>query len=67
MLDDALGLEAFAVHHVAGLEGLLETLHVDGQVLHVVDVLEARELRQTTSERRLTALEACTPAKHHED
>ena len=58
MLDDALGLQGSTVDDVAGLELLLETGDVDGQVLHAVDVAEAGQLRQTTGQRGLAALEA---------
>ena len=62
MLDDALGLQGLAIHHVAGLELGIETADVHGQVLHAVEVAEAGQLRQTTGERRLAALEAGTLA-----
>ena len=51
MLDDALGGQRLAVDDLAGLELLLETADVDGQVLNAVDVAETGELRQTTRER----------------
>ena len=53
MLDDALGLQRSAIDDVAGLELLLETGDVDGQVLDAVDVAEAGQLRQTTGQRSL--------------
>ena len=62
MLDDALGLQALAVHDVAGLELLLETADIDGQVLDTVAVLEAGQLRKAHRQRGLAALETGTLA-----
>ena len=58
LLDDALGNKGLAVDGLAGLELELKTGNVDGGVLDAVDVAEAGELRQATSQRSLATLEA---------
>ena len=62
VLDDALGREALAIDHVTGLELLFETGDIDGQVLDTVDVRQAGELRETSRQSSLAALEACALA-----
>lgn len=58
MLDDALGNQGIAVYHFASLILFLDTAYVNGEVLDMVDVTEARQLRKTTCQRSLTAFEA---------
>lgn len=48
MLDDALGDQRLAVYGFASLEVLLDAGNIDGQILNMVDVAEARQLGKTT-------------------
>lgn len=45
-------------YYFASFVVLLDTAYVNGKVLNMVDVAEARELRKTTSQRSLATFEA---------